>query len=86
METTYIIKQIVTPRNRDTHAYCRAFGCELFSRLRCVAVGIRTLDLPLAARTLYPTESPPRQDLNKSLWRAIMINSVDTNQGWLLLI
>ena len=35
----------------------------LFLRLRSVAAGIWTLNLPLAGRTLYPTAPPPRLSL-----------------------
>ena len=39
----------------------------LFSRLRSVAAGIRTPNLPLAGRTLKPTAPPPRPACNRIL-------------------
>ena len=50
---------------RDKHTWqCSCFY--LFLRLRCVAAGIRTPNLPLAKQPLQPTAPPPREPACKT--------------------
>ena len=50
-----------SPRTRDTHTYCRAFGCVAatiyFNDYVYVAAGIRTPNLPLAGFDLFKDEN-----------------------------